>query len=85
MAAELSKQEIADIDKEVSREAQRINQELEIERILRSFRLNPFDVLDIDYGVDEKSIKAIYRKKSLRKSVYLAAAIHLILLSSHPP
>ena len=60
-----------DIDREVSREAQRINQEIEIERILRSFKLNPFDVLDIDYGIDEKSIKAIYRKKSLREFVYI--------------
>ena len=67
MAQELSKAEIAEIDKEVSREAQRINQELEIERILKSFKLNPFDVLDIDYGVDDKTIKAIYRKKSLRE------------------
>ncbi|EOR04646.1 hypothetical protein E3P92_01061 [Wallemia ichthyophaga] len=65
MSAGLSASETAEIDKEVSREAQRINQELEIERILKSFKLNPFEVLDIDYGVDDKTIKAIYRKKSL--------------------
>ncbi|PWN27977.1 DnaJ-domain-containing protein, partial [Jaminaea rosea] len=40
-------------------------QELEIERVLSSFRLNPYDVLEVSLEADSKAIHKIYRKKSL--------------------
>jgi DnaJ family protein C protein 8 len=40
-------------------------QQLEIDRILSAFRLNPYDVLEVPIEADDKTITKIYRKKSL--------------------
>ncbi|SNX81341.1 uncharacterized protein MEPE_00046 [Melanopsichium pennsylvanicum] len=40
-------------------------QQLEIDRILGAFRLNPYDVLEVPLEADDKEINKIYRKKSL--------------------
>lgn len=40
-------------------------QQLEIDRILSAFRLNPYDVLEVPLEADDKEINKIYRKKSL--------------------
>ncbi|CAO1632633.1 unnamed protein product [Parajaminaea phylloscopi] len=49
----------------MSRESLSFWQELEIERVLSSFRLNPYDVLEVPLEADTKAINKIYRKKSL--------------------
>lgn len=41
------------------------NQDTEIDRILTTFRLNAYAVLDLQPGVTESDIKITYRKKSL--------------------
>ncbi|RDA96131.1 hypothetical protein CP533_1779 [Ophiocordyceps camponoti-saundersi (nom. inval.)] len=46
-------------------EAKEFDKDAEIERILKAFRLDSYAVLDIQPGVTESDIKAIYRKKSL--------------------
>ncbi|PWN49646.1 DnaJ-domain-containing protein [Violaceomyces palustris] len=40
-------------------------QQLEIDRILKAFKLNPYDVLEVPIEADSKEIQKIYRKKSL--------------------
>lgn len=40
-------------------------QQLEIDRILGAFRLNPYDVLEVPLEADDKEINKIFRKKSL--------------------
>lgn len=40
-------------------------QDSEIERIMKSFRANAYDVLDLQPGVPDEDIKKVYRKKSL--------------------
>ena len=40
-------------------------QQLEIDRILSAFRLNPYDVLEVPIEADDKEINRIYRRKSL--------------------
>lgn len=49
----------------MSRESLSFWQELEIDRVLSSFKLNPYDVLEVPLEADSKSINKIYRKKSL--------------------
>jgi len=40
-------------------------QELEIDRILSAFKLNPYSILDVPMEADPKEITKVYRKKSL--------------------
>jgi DnaJ family protein C protein 8 len=40
-------------------------QDSEIERIMKSFRANSYDVLDLQPGVPDEDIKRVYRRKSL--------------------
>ncbi|PWN96717.1 DnaJ-domain-containing protein, partial [Tilletiopsis washingtonensis] len=40
-------------------------QELELDRILAAFRLNPYDILECPLEADAKTVTKIYRKKSL--------------------
>lgn len=49
----------------MSRESISFWQELEIDRVLSSFRLNPYDVLEVPLEADVKMINKVYRKKSL--------------------
>lgn len=40
---------------------------MEIDRVMTSFKLDPFGILELPYGIpDQKSIKMAYRKKSLK-------------------
>lgn len=48
-----------------AREANSFRQELEIERILTAFKLNPYEVLEVSQEADAKEIQKVYRKKSL--------------------
>ncbi|KIK69247.1 hypothetical protein GYMLUDRAFT_641301 [Collybiopsis luxurians FD-317 M1] len=54
-----------DIEKLLSREASAFQREVEVERILKAFKLNPYDVLDMDVGVTEEEVKKRYKKLSL--------------------
>ncbi|KAF9456621.1 DnaJ-domain-containing protein [Collybia nuda] len=55
----------ADLDKLLSREASAFQREIEVERILKAFKLNPYDVLDIDEAATQEEIKRRYRQLSL--------------------
>ncbi|KAK0560807.1 DnaJ subfamily C member 8 [Tilletia horrida] len=49
----------------LAREQTSMWQELEIDRILSAFKLNPYSVLDVPMEADSKEITKVYRKKSL--------------------
>ncbi|KAF5380243.1 hypothetical protein D9757_008206 [Collybiopsis confluens] len=55
----------ADLEKLLSREASAFQREVEVERILKAFKLNPYDMLDIDVGATEEVVKKRYKKLSL--------------------
>ncbi|KIK10047.1 hypothetical protein K443DRAFT_620926 [Laccaria amethystina LaAM-08-1] len=54
-----------DIEKLLSREASAFQRELEVERILKAFKFNPYDILDIDELATPEDIKRKYRQISL--------------------
>ncbi|KAE8259129.1 hypothetical protein A4X13_0g1214 [Tilletia indica] len=54
-----------DPPKNLTRERTSMWQELEIDRILSAFKLNPYSVLDVAMEADSKEITKVYRKKSL--------------------
>ncbi|KZF23123.1 hypothetical protein L228DRAFT_245851 [Xylona heveae TC161] len=54
-----------DILAELEREEKDFNKDAEIDRILKSFRLDAYAVLDLQPGVPDSDIKATYKKKSL--------------------
>lgn len=49
----------------MSREASAFQREMEVERILKSFRLNPYDILDLELTAKPEDIKRKYRQLSL--------------------
>jgi DnaJ family protein C protein 8 len=55
----------AELEKLLSREASAFQRELEVERILKAFKLNPYDILDIDESATQEEIKRRYRQLSL--------------------
>ncbi|KAJ7158641.1 hypothetical protein C8R46DRAFT_1165008 [Mycena filopes] len=55
----------AEIDKLLSREASALQREIEVERILKAFKLNPYDILDIDESSTAEEIKKRYKQLSL--------------------
>ncbi|KIP05844.1 hypothetical protein PHLGIDRAFT_107685 [Phlebiopsis gigantea 11061_1 CR5-6] len=55
----------ADIEKLLSREATAFQREIEVERILKAFKLNPYELLDIDETARPEEIKKKYRQLSL--------------------
>ncbi|KII85046.1 hypothetical protein PLICRDRAFT_116852 [Plicaturopsis crispa FD-325 SS-3] len=55
----------AELEKLLSREASAFQRELEVERILKAFKLNPYDILDIDEHATPEEIKRRYRQLSL--------------------
>ncbi|KAF7336711.1 J domain-containing protein spf31 [Mycena venus] len=55
----------AEIDRLLSREASALQREIEVERILKAFKLNPFDILDIDESSTSEEIKKRYKQLSL--------------------
>ncbi|KAF8150792.1 DnaJ-domain-containing protein [Crassisporium funariophilum] len=54
-----------DIEKILSREASAFQREVEVERILKAFKLNPYDILDIKESATGEEIKRKYRQISL--------------------
>ncbi|TDL25789.1 DnaJ-domain-containing protein [Rickenella mellea] len=55
----------ADLEKLLNREASALNRELEVDRILKAFKLNPYEILDIDESASAEAIKKKYRQLSL--------------------
>lgn len=53
------------MEKLLSREKMAFFQELEMERVLSAFKLNPYDILECPMEADDKMITKIYRRKSL--------------------
>ncbi|EME40908.1 hypothetical protein DOTSEDRAFT_74458 [Dothistroma septosporum NZE10] len=49
----------------LEKESKAFDKDSEIERIMKSFRANAYDVLDLQPGVPDEDIKKTYRKKSL--------------------
>ncbi|MCJ1311991.1 hypothetical protein MMC25_005665 [Agyrium rufum] len=49
----------------LEKEASEFNKDAEIDRILKAFKLDAYAVLDLQPGVPDSTIKAVYRKKSL--------------------
>lgn len=49
----------------LEKEGKEFDKDAEISRILKAFRLNGYDVLDLQPGVSESDIKRAYRMKSL--------------------
>jgi len=54
-----------DLEKLLSREASALQREIEVDRILKAFRLNPYDILDIEESATQEEIKRRYRQLSL--------------------
>ncbi|KAF7312423.1 J domain-containing protein [Mycena indigotica] len=54
-----------DIEKLLSRETNALQREIEVERILKAFKLNPYDVLDIDESSTPEELKKRYKQLSL--------------------
>jgi hypothetical protein len=58
---------VDDIDKLLNREASAFQRDLEVDRILNAFKLNPYDVFDLDGKATPEEIKKKYRQISLCK------------------
>ncbi|KAH9903020.1 DnaJ-domain-containing protein [Cubamyces lactineus] len=56
---------VEDIEKLLSREATAFQREIEVERILKAFKLNPYEILDISQDATTEEIKKKYRQLSL--------------------
>ncbi|KAF9506891.1 hypothetical protein BS47DRAFT_1333612 [Hydnum rufescens UP504] len=56
---------VEDFEKILSREAAAFQRDLEVDRILKAFKLNPYDVLDLDFDASDADIKKKYRQLSL--------------------
>ncbi|CCM01394.1 uncharacterized protein FIBRA_03445 [Fibroporia radiculosa] len=56
---------VDDIEKLLSREATAFQREIEVERILKAFKLNPYEILDITEDATAEEIKKKYRQLSL--------------------
>ncbi|EAU85582.1 chaperone regulator [Coprinopsis cinerea okayama7 len=57
--------DVADIDRLLNREATAFQREVEVERILKAFKLNPYDILDIDEMSTAEEVKKRYKQLSL--------------------
>ncbi|KAI7095524.1 hypothetical protein KC352_g39045, partial [Hortaea werneckii] len=49
----------------LEKESKEFDKDSEIDRIMKAFRANAYDVLDLQPGVPDEDIKKTYRKKSL--------------------
>ncbi|KAI0635932.1 DnaJ-domain-containing protein [Trametes polyzona] len=56
---------VEDIEKLLSREATAFQREIEVERILKAFKLNPYEMLDINTDATPEEVKKKYRQLSL--------------------
>ncbi|TCD69358.1 hypothetical protein EIP91_007914 [Steccherinum ochraceum] len=54
-----------DIDRLLNREATAFQREIEVERILKAFKLNPYEILDLTESATPEDIKKKYRQLSL--------------------
>ncbi|KAH0833036.1 DnaJ-domain-containing protein [Lanmaoa asiatica] len=54
-----------ELEQLLSREASAFQREVEVERILKAFKLNPYDILDLDETAKPEDIKRKYRQLSL--------------------
>ncbi|KDN52159.1 DnaJ-domain-containing protein [Tilletiaria anomala UBC 951] len=55
----------AEMERFLARERNSFWQELEIERVLAAFKLNPYEIMDVAMEADDKEITKAYRRKSL--------------------
>ncbi|KAI9634503.1 uncharacterized protein MKK02DRAFT_38034 [Dioszegia hungarica] len=53
------------LDAVLNKNAADLNKELEVQRVMRAFKLNPYDVLDVPFGATETEVKRKFRKTSL--------------------
>ncbi|WVN85566.1 uncharacterized protein L203_100714 [Cryptococcus depauperatus CBS 7841] len=56
---------MSDLEAAIKKSANDLTKELEVERIMKSFKLNPYDVLDLPLSASESDVKKQYRRKSL--------------------
>ncbi|KAF7196663.1 J domain-containing protein spf31 [Pseudocercospora fuligena] len=67
--AKLEKEQELDQDaaflENLEKDSKEFNKDEEIDRIMKAFRANAYDVMDLQPGVPDEDIKKIYRKKSL--------------------
>jgi hypothetical protein len=68
-----------DLDRLLNREASAFQREREAERILGAFKLNPYDVLDLELGANADGIKRKYRHLSLCESLCTISLPPLVL------
>lgn len=54
-----------DLERLLNREASAIQRELEVDRILNAFKLNPYDILDLGPSATAEDVKKKYRQLSL--------------------
>ncbi|SJL09701.1 uncharacterized protein ARMOST_13082 [Armillaria ostoyae] len=54
-----------ELEKLLSREASEFQREVEVNRILKALKLNPYDILDLDESATQDDIKKRYRQLSL--------------------
>ncbi|OXH39444.1 chaperone regulator [Cryptococcus neoformans] len=54
-----------ELDSAIKKSANDLTKELEVERIMSAFKLNPYDILDLPLSATETDVKKQYRKKSL--------------------
>ncbi|ORZ07015.1 DnaJ-domain-containing protein [Lobosporangium transversale] len=54
-----------DIERMLEVEASAVQKDAEVERIMACFKLDPYDILELDMNCVEKDIKMAYRRKSL--------------------
>ncbi|KAH9481603.1 J domain-containing protein spf31 [Psilocybe cubensis] len=64
-SAKPSAQDEIDIEKILNREASAYQREVEVDRILKAFKLNPYEILDIEETASMEEVKKKYRQLSL--------------------
>ncbi|KAI0787670.1 DnaJ-domain-containing protein [Fomes fomentarius] len=64
-SSKLTQPKSDDIERLLNREATAFQREIEVERILKAFKLNPYEILDISDEATPEEIKRKYRQLSL--------------------
>ena len=60
--------DLDELDRLLNREASAFQREREVERILNAFKLNPYEILDLELKATADDIKRKYRQLSLCES-----------------